>query len=280
MKLIADGGSTKADWLLTHRGKSVRRFSTEGINPLLRTEDEVKAMLAAMANTEGMRETVEEVEFYGAGCIAKGREVMTRCLRVVFPKATRVVADSDIIGAARATLGSRKGIACILGTGANSCLWDGSGVTRQTPALGYILGDEGSGAVLGKMLLNAIYKGMLPQSLKAQFESEYGVDMYGVIERVYRGEAPNRWLASLAPFVAEHIGVKEIETLVLDNFEAFISRNILPYRQPAVPLSFVGSIAYYFRPQLRQVAEAHGLRIGTVVRSPLDTLQDTLCQAH
>ena len=138
--------------------------------------------------------------------------------------------------------------------------------------LSYILGDEGSGAVLGRLLVNALYKGMLPASMIAEFENEYQTDMMGVIERVYRKPAANRWLASLSPFVCKHIDCPEVEGLVISNFDTFVERNILPYNRPDLPVSFVGSIAHYYGRQLRQSVESHGLVMGRVLRSPLDAM--------
>lgn len=269
MKLIADGGSTKADWLLCDGGRVVGRFTTPGINPLLLSVSETAAAVAEAAAQCGAAR-VEEIVFYGAGCIGEGSSAMRHALSLAFPRARAVTVGSDIIGAARATCGESEGIACILGTGANSCLWDGHDIVRQTPPMGFILGDEGSGAVLGKLFLGAMYKGLLPGSLKEEFERQYGVDLYGVYDRVYHSKCPNRWLASLAPFVAAHIGMQEVEALVVENFEAFVTRNLLPYQRPDLPVSFVGSIAHYFRPQLTVALGRHGLSIGCVVRCPLD----------
>lgn len=272
MRVLADGGSTKTDWLLIHDNDSKERFTTYGINPSLLPADEVETSLRQVQAEHSVLFEAESIEFYGAGCTPAGCSVMRECMQTVFPKAKHLTVGSDIIGAARALLPDREGIACILGTGANSCLWDGERIVMQTPALGYILGDEGSGAVLGRLLVNALYKGMLPASMKAEFENEYQTDMMGVIERVYRKPATNRWLASLSPFVCKHIDCPEVEGLVISNFDTFVERNILPYNRPDLPVSFVGSIAHYYGRQLRQSVESHGLVMGRVLRSPLDAM--------
>lgn len=275
MKIIADGGSTKIDWLL-HYNDSERHITTPGINPSLLDEASILAALSSVMHSHPEMLAATEVEFYGAGCTKVASPKMQQCLQQVFVNASIVIVDSDIIGAARALCGDSEGIACILGTGANSCLWGrvadspyhGMGIVRQTPALGYVLGDEGSGAVLGKFFLNAMYKGVLPASIKADFEQQTGLDMFGVIEHVYRQPNANRWLASLSPFIHAHIAVPEVEQLVLDNLTMFLRRNILPYNRPDLPVSFVGSIAHYYAPQLRQAAASLSITIGKIKKSP------------
>lgn len=269
MKLTADGGSTKVEWVLTDNKREVVRCTSVGLNPSLLDDKDILRELLLLVKTCPMLADATEVEYYGAGCTVAASPRMESCLRAIFPDATNVVVGSDIIGAAKALLGDNEGIACILGTGANSCLWDGRQIARQTPALGYVLGDEGSGAVLGKLFLNAIYKGVLPEVIRKDFEREYDIDMMGVIEHVYRQPQPNRWLASLSPFIAKNIYHQKVEELVMSNLEAFIVRNILPYNRLDLPVSFVGSIAYYYEPQLRAVAEKHGVLVGKIMQSPL-----------
>ena len=184
----------------------------------------------------------------------------------------QIEAHSDLLGAARALCGKSEGLACILGTGANSCLYDGHRIIANTPPLGYILGDEGSGAVLGRRFLNALYKGHLGNETKAAFEAGMQLSLSDVIDRVYRQPLPNRWLASLSPFIHSHLDNPDVEALVVDNFSAFIARNIEPYRRRDLPLQAVGSIAYYYRDQLCQAAKQAGYAVGKVLRSPLDGL--------
>lgn len=269
MNIIADGGSTKVEWLLKDGQTEVARYKSRGMNPSLQGDNDImhELMMLTRSCPEFMKAT--KVEYYGAGCTPAASPRMEECLRSVFPLAKDIIVDSDIIGAAHALLGENEGIACILGTGANSCLWDGKKIVRQTPCLGYVLGDEGSGAVLGKLFINALYKGVLPSALLDVFQKEYEVDMMGVIENVYRQPQPNRWLASLSPFVARYIHVPEVEAIVCDNLEAFLVRNIVPYFRPDLPVSFVGSIAYYYESQLRKVADKHNIKIGKIMKSPM-----------
>lgn len=275
MILKADGGSTKVEWVLlsdeSENAKEIEHFVSAGINPSLQDEEALMTEIQKVVAEHGAMNKAEKVLFYGAGCTPMASPKLAKCLRQSLPSASAVVVDSDIIGAAQALFGNREGIACILGTGACSCQWgkDGSGIVRQTPSLGYILGDEGSGAVLGRMLVNALYKGRLPESLRRQFEEEYSIDMYGIIDKVYRQPSPNRWLASLSHFVSRHLDVPEIEELVRENMRSFFVRNILPYQRPDLDVSFVGSIAYHYQHILRSEADALDIKIGKVMKSPL-----------
>ena len=186
--------------------------------------------------------------------------------------ATQIEAHGDLLGAARALCGQQEGIACILGTGANSCLYEGQRIVKNTPPMGYILGDEGSGAVLGIRFLNALYKNRLPASMKPAFEAYAQMSMAQVIERVYRQPMANRWLASLSAFIHQHIDEPTVKDLVVDNFRQFVVRNIAAYHRPDLPVNAVGSIAFYYRDQLEEAVKAEGYTLGKIVRSPLDAL--------
>ena len=266
-KLIADSGSTKTDWAL-----GVKRLNTQGINPVHQDEETIKAILCEELLPQLGDEKVTDIAFYGSGIRPELEAKMQRLLGEVFPSATQIEAKSDLLGAARALCGHEEGIACILGTGANSCLFDGERIVSNTPPMGYILGDEGSGAVLGRQLLNRLYKNALPEEIKVLFEEEENIKMCEIIERVYRQPLPNRWLASLSVFVHRHLDKPGMEALVVDNFRDFIARNITAYHRPDLPISAVGSIAHFFKPQLEQAAKEKGYAIGRIVRSPLDAL--------
>ena len=265
--LIADSGSTKTDWML-----GTRRIATQGINPIHQDEQAISDILHRELLPQLGSLRVAEIAFYGSGVRPDQEPKMQRLLSQAFPSATPIEAKSDLRGAARALCQGQEGIACILGTGANSCLFDGQHIVMNTPPMGYILGDEGSGAVLGIRLLNALYKNALPQAIKASFEAEHGATLTTVIDRVYRQPLPNRWLASLSHFVRRHLDQPAIEALVVANFLDFIDRNIAAYRRPDLPISAVGSIAFFFHAQLKQAAQQRGYVLGRVVRSPLDAL--------
>lgn len=271
MILIADSGSTKTDWALAEGKTLVKTLHTQGINPVHLSENEVRTILRDELLPQLQDNRVNQVFFYGSGVRPTEEEPMRRILSEEL-NTTQVEAKGDLLGAARALCGHEEGLACILGTGANSCYYDGERIVQNIPPLGYILGDEGSGAVLGVRLLNALYKRQLPDALRQEFESEYGMSLTDIINRVYRQPLANRFLASLSPFVHGHLHVPAMSHLVINNFREFIQRNIVPYGRPDLPLSAVGSIAYYYRAQLRQAAEKEGVALGRIERSPIQAL--------
>ena len=264
MVLIADSGSTKTDWSVG--------CSTQGITPVHQTEEQILQILRTELLPQIDVSQMTDVCFYGSGVRPEKEQMMTHLLQQVFPQAVKVEAHSDLLGAARALCGHNEGISCILGTGANSCLYNGECIVQNTPALGYILGDKGSGAVLGKRLIHDIYEGCLSEDLKSLFETETGLTLPAVIDRVYRQPLANRFLASLSQFICRHIEDVRLQQLVEENFCDFFADSISPYRRPDLPVSFVGSIAWYFQDQLRSAASCLGYTIGTILRSPLDAL--------
>lgn len=276
MKLIADCGSTKINWCVLHGNKVEKQIFTLGMNAVMLTEEEMKQRF----NSELIPELgeygkkIEEIYFYGAGCIST--EVcgnVCRALKSAVPTADRIEAYSDLLAAARALCGHHTGIACIMGTGSNSCLYDGKGITANVSPLGFILGDEGSGAVLGKLFLGDILKNQMPADLTAKFLQEYDLDLLTVIRRVYREPQANRFLASVVPFIASNIAVKEIHDMVLTSFEAFFRRNIMQYPDYAIfPVNFIGSVAFYLKDVLKEAAEKCGCKIGNIVKSPMEGL--------
>ena len=196
---------------------------------------------------------------------------MARLLQTVLPKAT-VEAHNDLLGAARAVCGQSPGIACILGTGANSCLYDGDDIVQNTPPLGYILGDEGSGAVLGRRFLNALYKGFMPDSVIADFQKDINMTMGEVITHVYRHPMANRFLASLSPFISSHLHEPTVRQLVIDSFRDFFRRNLVQYGRNDLPVGFVGSVAFHYEAQLKEAAASEGYTVGCILKSPINGL--------
>ena len=214
----------------------------------------------------------EEIYFYGSGCREDKVEMMCSILGRAFPHCARIEAQGDLLAAARAVCGENEGIACIMGTGANSCLYDGKRVVENTPPLGYILGDEGSGAVLGKLFVNALFKGQLPESLKDEWLAETGLSLNIIINKVYREPLANRFLASTSKFIRQHLEVKQLEEMVVDNFREHFRRNVNRYGRKDLPVGAIGSVAYYYREQLEKAAMAEGYSLGKVMRSPMDGL--------
>ena len=192
-------------------------------------------------------------------------------LQQIFPQAC-IQVESDLLGAARALCGKQPGIACILGTGANSCLYDGQNITAHVPPLGFILGDEGSGAVLGKTLLGNLFKGIFPQQMRDEFEQEYGLTEADVIDRVYRQPQPNRFLASLVPFISRHRQHPQVHEMLVEAFRQFLSRNVRAYGHAELPVNLVGGIAFSFGEELAEAACAEGMKIGRVLRGPIQEM--------
>ncbi len=270
--LIADSGSTKTDWVVCRNEEAVLKFNTQGINPFMLGDEALQTILAdeMLPRLSGWEPA--EVRFYGAGCrdaqAVRVREQLERLL----PQA-RVAVASDLLCAARALCGDEAGIACILGTGSNSCYFDGREIRSNVSPLGYILGDEGSGAVLGRRLVGDVLKEQLPREICEAFMATYGLTPAGIIERVYRQPFPNRFLAGFAPFLREHAGDAAVRSLVSDEFSRFLVRNVLSYNCPELPVHFVGSIAWHFSDILTECVEGHSLKCGRIFRTPLERLE-------
>ena len=264
MVLIADSGSTKCTWIASD-GARTTNVRTRGINAVQHSAEQIREALAELPPCDG----VTSVKFYGAGCgetFPEASEKLRRELEAHFGT-TDITVESDLLGAARALWGHGEGIACILGTGSNSCLCRDGEILKNVPPLGYVLGDEGSGAVLGRNLVNGIFKGHIP--LKEEFLAAHGLNYEEIISRVYREPYANRFLASFAPFIRTHIDRPEIRELVLRSFRDFASRNLSRY--PAeLPVSLLGGVAAHFEALLREALEAEGRRVETIVESPAE----------
>ena len=272
MILIADSGSTKTDWAVVDNGRMVVNMATQGINPFHQDAENIatvieEELLPKMGNIEP-----EGIFFYGSGCREDKVEMMCGILGKAFPQCARIEAQGDLLAAARAVCGEREGIACIMGTGANSCLYDGNRVVENTPPLGYILGDEGSGAVLGKLFVNALFKGQLPSELKDEWLEETGLSLNIIINKVYREPLANRFLASTSRFIHQHLSVEPLERMVVYNFREHFRRNVNQYGRKDLTVGAIGSVAYYYREQLQKAATVEGYTLGKVMRSPMDGL--------
>lgn len=274
MILIADCGSSKIEWcLIDAKGEVTKRFHTPGMNAVMLSCEEMterlgKEMAPEVTNMAG---DIDSVYFYGAGCISpKVCDSVATAIGKYIPGA-RIEVYSDLLAAARALCGHKPGIACIMGTGSNSCYYDGDKITDNVSPLGYILGDEGSGAVLGRRLVGDVLKEQLPAELCSAFLQEYQLDRLGIIERVYRQPGANKFLASLSPFLLKNIECPQVRAIVEGEFNAFFVRNIRHYGQQG-PIHFVGSIAYYYRPILEDAASRNGFTVGMVLKAPMEGL--------
>ncbi|MBR4997426.1 MAG: ATPase [Bacteroidaceae bacterium] len=285
MILIADSGSTKTDWCLCDNSTIIQSIQTQGINPYHQTEEAIEQVLTeelfpqlvAQSSSLAAQGSSFSVIFYGSGCANE-----TACNRVkeAIHKTlgtTDITIHSDLLGAARALCGHDEGIACVLGTGSNSCLYNGKEIIANVPPLGYILGDEGSSAVLGRRLVGDCLKNQLPEAIRNEFLSEYGLTQEIILEKVYRQPLANRFLASLTPFLSKHRDVPEIHHLLVDSFIDFFVRNVKQYRRPWLPIHFVGSIANAFSTELKEAAESLGMELGSILKSPMEGLVKFHC---
>ena len=270
--LIADAGSTKIDWAYLSPDGGVRRFQTEGLNALLASGDDMARVLGTVCKSLPDSE-VNQVFYYGAGCATQAicgkiRQALSSTLNT-----GDVFVASDLLGAARALLGHEPGIACILGTGSNSCLYDGTDITMNIPPMGFILGDEGSGASLGKRLLGDIAKTVAPEHIRDHFARRFALTVPDILDRVYRQAPPNRFLASMVPFISDNIRDPYMTALVRREFSDFLSRNVMLYPGAnEMPVHFTGSVARVFGDILRDAAASAGLSVGTILAAPMPGL--------
>lgn len=269
--LIADSGATKTDWCLTHEGVIVQQFSTKGISPVYQTEKAIAEEIRLQVYPLLKEKKVQSIHFYGTGCIPENVTFVRNAIYQSFP-VDAICVYSDLMAAAHSLCGHEPGIACILGTGSNSCEWDGSGIVKQVPPLGFILGDEGSGASLGKQLVSDALKNQLSEELKETFLEEYGLTTAAIIDRVYRQPFPSRFLAGLSPFLLKHIDDPHIRRIVTRSFSDFLERNVMQYDYQKNKVNFVGSIAWHYAVLLKEVAQQKNIRIGEIAQSPMPGL--------
>lgn len=270
--LIADAGSTKTDWaLLDVATGDSRSFTTDGMNALLASSADMAAVFSGVADTLGSDAgSIGEIFYYGAGCATP--EICNKTADAIYAAihADRIEVASDLLGAARATLQNRRGIACILGTGSNSCLYSGSQIEMNVPSLGFILGDEGSGAALGKRLVSDAFKGHLPDNVRRDFLDAFHLSLPEILDRIYRQPAPNKFLASLVPFIHDNLWNPYVYSLVLKELTSFMERNVAMYPDVhSLPVAFTGSIASHFSNILREAANSQGFSVDSVIDHPL-----------
>lgn len=269
--LIADSGATKTDWLLARNGEIVKRFSTKGISPVYQSQEEIAEEIKQNVYPILKDKPIASIHFYGSGCIPEKTTMVRNALYQSFP-IDEIDVYSDLIAAAHALCGHEPGIACILGTGSNSCQWNGKEVVKQISPLGFILGDEGSGGTLGKLLVGDALKNQLSEGLKEKLLEQYNLTPATIIDKVYRQPFPSRFLASLSPFLLEHIEDKTIRRILEKSFTDFFERNVMQYDYRKNKVNFTGSIAFYFAEILYEIASKKGIEIGKIEKSPMEGL--------
>lgn len=269
IQLIADSGATNTEWRVIGAG-NVGGVKTVGVSPLYIKPAQIKKILKKEVLPVAGAD-VDKIWFYGAGVVGGLKDTLAECLSEVFPGA-EIAVESDMLAACRALFGDNAGIACILGTGSNCCYWDGKDMTSTAKAGGFILGDEGSGAHMGKMFISDYIKALVPEALSKAFDKRYQLTYADIVSKVYREEAPSRFLASFSPFIAEHQNHPYMKNLIAESLQEFISRNVVHYDPRRNPVGFVGSVAGVYQPFIQQIFRNAGFKMGPVCPAPIDGL--------
>lgn len=271
--LIADSGATKTEWVLLS-GNDRKRIITPGISPYFMDEEAIQELILSSFGKRLKSLTVDQVFFYGTGCAAtQNARLVKRALTHIWPNAKIEVAD-DLLGATRALCGREAGVACILGTGSSSSVYNGKKIIRQRPGLGYVLGDEGSGAYLGKKVIQYYLYDLFEAELKVKFEKKYGkLDRSSILDAVYKQPLPSRFLATFTHFLSENRGHYMVENILEDGLQEFFFHHIRRYKEAVrVPIHFTGSIAYVFRDWIKSLCHTHGFTLGKILPKPMKGL--------
>lgn len=271
--LIADSGSTKTDWCLIEKNKKPRHYYTQGINPFFRTEEECLDILSFELKINLKKETISKIVFYGAGVKDASRQTFIKKVMRQYFRVKVVEAHSDMLAAARSTVGDEKGIVCILGTGSNSCFYNGTKIVKQNPSLGYIVGDEGSGVYLGKRVLQYFFYKTFDEELHDAFLLKYGDNLQEILGNIYGASHANRYLASFTQFLIEHKDHYMVQNIVEDAFIDFHHRHVLKYREAwKYPVHFAGTVAMEFKHIIESLHHQYGLSTGKIIKSPITSL--------
>lgn len=270
--LIADAGSTKTEWCLLTKEK-VKSMQTMGISPYFLDEIKISELLKKDLAPKLKNIEVEKVYFYGTGCLNPiNNRIVTKALRSVFPMAT-IKVTNDVTGAAIGLCGHHKGIACILGTGSSSCYYDGKKIKKNNPGLGYALGDEGSGAYLGKKVIQYYLYNTFDDELRSRFDATYATNSAEILENVYKKPLPNRYLACFAKFLAENRGHYMIENIIEDGLNDFFFTHLCKYNEAwKHPINFVGGVAFGFRDVVKELCNTYNFELGKILQKPMKGL--------
>lgn len=270
--LIADSGATKTKWCLESDSVS-EAFYTEGLNPYYHTTPSISAVVKAELIPKLKGHHIDEINFYGAGCDTPiNDETVYKALNAHFPDA-KITIKHDLLGSARACFFDEPGIACILGTGSNSCLYDGDEIVQHIPSLAFIMGDEGSAGYFGRKLINSYFRYEIPADLKKELEESKNMDLDYLMTSIYDGEQPSRFVASYAMFLGDHKDHPFVKNILHEGFTSFVSRIVKNYDNAAShDVSFVGSVAFFYQDMIKDILEQEGLKSGSFFRNPLDRL--------
>lgn len=272
IKLIADSGSSKTDWCLLD-GKKKIHVSTQGISPYFLTKVQMVEIFQNELQPKLKKNVPDFIYYYGTGCSNPENVLLVKsALKLVFNK-SKIFVDTDLIGASKALCGNEKGIACILGTGSNSCYYNGKKVIKNSPGLGYVLGDEGGGAYLGKKVLQHYLYSTFDPDMMDRFTNKYKTSASEILENVYRKPLANKYLASFVEFLVENRGHFMIENIIEDGFNEFFFNHLYKYRESwTMPIHFVGSVAFGFKDVLKEICNAYELQLGKIIKTPMDGL--------
>ena len=274
IKLIADSGATKAEWCLLHNGKKKTIF-TQGISPYFLNTEQIIDLLRQELLPKLKKIEIDEIHYYGTGCAnIQNAKSVKKALLTVF-KGARAEVTHDLMAAARSLCGHKKGMACILGTGSNTCYYDGKKIVKNSPGIGYALGDEDSGAYLGKKVIQYYLYNTFDDELRGRFDLTYMTNASEILENVYKKPMPNRYLASFAKFLAENRGHYMIENIIEDGLNDFFFQHLCKFRETWVmPVNFVGSVAFGFKDVLQHLCNCYEFELGKVIKAPMEGLID------
>ncbi len=269
--LIADSGSTKTDWCLLQDNKK-KHIITQGLSPYFLNQAQISEVIRKDLAPKMKQVVPDEIYFYGTGCSnPDNATIVKRAIREHFK--TTIKVENDLLGAAKGLCGREKGIVSILGTGSNSCFYNGKKIVKNSPGLGYVLGDEGSGAYLGKKVIQYFLYNTFDEDLMERFKAKFNTNGVEILEAVYKQPLPNRYLASYAIFLAENRGHFMIENIIEDGLNDFFFNHIYKYRESwSMPLHFVGSIAHGFKDVLKDLCDSYELQLGRVLKNPMEGL--------
>jgi glucosamine kinase len=273
MLIVADSGSTKTDWRFFDNKHGVQEVQTIGLNPYFLSENEIGSVLEKELHPFLNKAAVSEVYFYGSGCSHADKIMEIENALSDFFSNANIVVESDLLGTAKALCGNQPGIVAILGTGSNSCLYDGEKITDQLLSLGYILGDEGSGAVLGKKILKAALSGNMPETLLNDFQATFSVRPDVVLQKIYRQPFPNRYLASFAPFATKYMADEWMNLLLKEHLADFFKEMVMIYDgYKQYSLNLTGSLAWHLLPLIEELCKKYEMQRGKVLKQPIDDL--------
>ena len=272
IKLIADSGATKCEWCLLENGKK-KTILTQGISPYFLNTEQIIALLQKELIPKLKNAKVSNIYFYGTGLSNPNNSgIIKTAFKKLFPAAKAEI-NTDLLAAARALCGNKKGIACILGTGSNSCFYNGKKIVKNSPGLGYILGDEGSGAYLGKKVVQHYLYNTFDADLMSRFDAKFTTNKVEILENVYKQPLANRYLASFTAFLAENRGHYMVENIIEDGLNDFFFTHLYKFRESWImPINFIGSVAFGFKDILKELCNTYELELGNVLKKPMDGL--------